>query len=190
MSTAIIPAADVANLQRHGPVTLIDVRTPAEFASVHAVGATLMPLASFDPAKAVAARVGPPGSAIFLICHSGARATEAAERCAAAGFSEMVVVTGGTTAWEAAGLPVERSAVASFGVERQVRCVIGGGVLVGSILAYTVHPAWAAMSGFFGAGLFFAGLTDTCALALLIARMPWNRQCVATGSCCSPPAKV
>jgi Protein of unknown function (DUF2892) len=45
---------------------------------------------------------------------------------------------------------------------------------VTSILAYFVNPNWIALSAFVGAGLAFAGVTDTCAMGMLIARMPWN----------------
>ncbi len=190
MSLASIAPANLADLQTRGVIDLIDVRTPAEFNSIHAVGARLMPLASFDPAAMAASRTAPPGTPFYLLCHSGMRATEAANRCLAAGISDIVVVTGGTKAWEAAGLPVVRGTGSSFGVERQVRCIIGAGVLTGAILGYVVHPAWIGLSGFFGAGLLFAGLSDTCALALVVARMPWNRGAPAGGSCCVPQPKA
>lgn len=50
MSTATISIADVAELCRSGDrLNIIDVRTPAEFARVHAVGAVLVPLDQLDP---------------------------------------------------------------------------------------------------------------------------------------------
>lgn len=177
-----IPPAEAAARLRAGPADLIDVRTAAEFRAVHATGTRLVPLAGFDPAAVVATRAGPAGSPLMLICHSGARAREAGERCIAASVA-VEIVDGGTVAWVAAGLPVERGG-GSFSVERQTRIVIGLGVLTGAALAWTVHPAWVALSAIFGAGLAVAGITDRCALAALIAAMPWNRSAVPAGSCC------
>jgi len=39
-----------------------------------------------------------------------------------------------------------------------------------------VSPWFFALSGFVGAGLTFAGLSGTCAMASLLAVMPWNRR--------------
>jgi len=46
-------------------------------------------------------------------------------------------------------------------------------------LGFLLHPAFFGLSAFVGAGLVFAGVTDTCGLAMLIARAPWNRGPVA-----------
>lgn len=59
-------------------------------------------------------------------------------------------------------------------LERQVRIAAGSLVLTGAVLALIFNPAWIALSGFVGAGLIFAGITDTCGMGMLIARMPWN----------------
>ena len=47
--------------------------------------------------------------------------------------------------------------------------------LLGVALGTWVHPGWYGLAAFVGAGLTFAGLSNTCAMALLLARMPWNR---------------
>jgi len=49
-------------------------------------------------------------------------------------------------------------------------------VLVGLFI-----PPWPWLSAFVGAGLAFASLTNTCGMALLLAKMPWNR----SGTTCS-----
>jgi rhodanese-related sulfurtransferase len=184
MSITSLQPSDLSQRIAAGPVVLIDVRSPGEFASGHVPGARNMPLDRLD-AAAVAAlpRSGP----LHVICQGGVRSRKACEQLAAAGIGELVDITGGTSAWKAAGLPVEGTGGAVFGVERQVRCIIGGGVLTGAVLALTVHPYWAALSGFFGAGLFMAGLTNLCPLALAVAAMPWNRSApvVAAGTCCA-----
>jgi hypothetical protein len=62
-------------------------------------------------------------------------------------------------------------------LERQARIAAGALVFTGALLGYFVNPAWIALSGFVGAGLIFAGITDTCCMGMLIARMPWNNRC-------------
>ena len=160
-----------------GPLTLIDVRTAGEFAAGHVPGARNMPLDALDAASLGS---GP----VHVICQSGVRSRQACEKLAAAGVVELIDIGGGTNAWKAAGLPIEGSGGAVFGVERQVRCIIGGGVLAGAILALTVDPWFALLSGFFGGGLLMAGITDLCPLALLVARMPWNRSAAPADGCC------
>ena len=78
-------------------------------------------------------------------------------------------------AWERAGLPVKRSGVKALPLERQVRIAIGSLVVLGVVLGWLVHPAGYAMSALVGCGLIFAGVTDWCGMALLMAKMPWNR---------------
>ena len=90
------------------------------------------------------------------------------------GWLNVVNVEGGTLACEAAGLPVVRGKKA-ISLERQVRIAAGFLVLVGAVLALTVHPYFAGLSAFVGAGLMFAGITDTCGMGMLLARMPWNQ---------------
>jgi hypothetical protein len=42
-----------------------------------------------------------------------------------------------------------------------------------------------ALAAFIGAGLVFAGITDTCGMGLLLARMPWNQVKDAPAKCCA-----
>jgi hypothetical protein len=60
-------------------------------------------------------------------------------------------------------------------IERQVRIGAGTLVLTGVLLGAYVDPAFYGLSGFIGAGLIFAGVTDWCGMGLLIAKAPWNR---------------
>lgn len=157
---------------------VVDVRTPVEFASSHVPGALNVPLDRFDPAELKGSGVAGPGGPLHLICRSGARASKAAEKARAAGL-EVVCIEGGMDAWEAAGLPAVRGRK-SVSLERQVRIAAGSLVVTGVALGFLVHPAFFGLAGFVGAGLVFAGVTDTCAMGMLIARAPWNR--VAGGS--------
>jgi rhodanese-related sulfurtransferase len=154
------------------------VRTPVEFREVHVDFACNVPLDQLDPEAIRAQRNGASDEPLYVICRSGARAQQACQKLAAAGLN-VVNVEGGTAAWDAAGLPVIRGQKA-ISLERQVRIVAGFLTLLGAVLALTVHPYFAGLSAFIGAGLMFAGITDTCGMALVLARMPWNQ--VATNS--------
>ena len=92
----------------------------------------------------------------------------------AAGFTNIVNVEGGTLACVEHGLPVVRGNK-MVSLERQVRIAAGLLVLVGALLGWLVHPALHGLSAFIGAGLLFAGITDTCGMGMLLARMPWNQ---------------
>lgn len=159
-------------------VDLIDVRTPAEFQEVHVPFARNVPLDRVDPGQWATPRNGTE-SPLYVICRSGNRARQACEKLSAAGVS-VVNVAGGTQAWEQAGLTVVRGQ-ATMSLERQVRIAAGTLVLLGALLSVFAHPWWIALSAFVGAGLVFAGVTDTCGMGLLLARMPWN-QVSPTGS--------
>ncbi|WP_052362273.1 YgaP-like transmembrane domain [Geminisphaera colitermitum] len=161
--------------------TVIDVRTPPEFDEVHATlppPATLanIPLDELDPAALAISGRASADRPVYLLCRSGTRATRAAGKFAAAGFRQPVVITGGTLAWIDAGLPVTRGQSRVISLERQVRIAAGSLVAAGAILGWFVHPAFIWLSGFVGAGLVFAGITDFCGLGLLLAKCPWNRR--------------
>ena len=80
----------------------------------------------------------------------------------------------GTQAWQEAGLPVVRGKKI-LSLERQVRIAAGILVLIGAMLGWIIHPAFTGMSAFVGAGLVFSGITDSCAMGMLLAKMPWNQ---------------
>jgi rhodanese-related sulfurtransferase len=151
-------------------VPVIDVRTPVEFTEVHVPQARSVPLDELKPGSLQF----PKGQPVYLLCRSGQRATKAAEKFAKEGFSQPVVVEGGTLAWIEANLPVTRNAVKVISLERQVRIAAGAIVLTGVLLARFVNFNLIWLSGFVGAGLIFAGITDFCGMGLLLAKMPWN----------------
>ena len=184
---ATISPATLADLRRKGEkVTLIDVRTPAEFGEVHVDFAHNIPLDRLDT-QAVKAVAG--DGPLYFVCKSGTRSQKACEKLIAAGIKDVVSVEGGTVACEAAGVPVVRGRKV-MSLERQVRIAAGALVAIGAALAAfgTEAPVnWqaigAGLAGFVGCGLVFAGITDTCGMAMLIARMPWNQTCRTATTC-------
>lgn len=150
---------------------VVDVRTPVEYRAVHLEGSRLRPLVRLEAAKVEAEAEGRP---ILIICQSGARSRVAAQRLEAAGLGDVGILEGGIEAWEGARLPVIRG-VGAVSLERQVRIGAGTLVVTGVGLGLLVNPLWALLAGFVGAGLVFAGITNTCGMAMVLARMPWNQ---------------
>jgi rhodanese-related sulfurtransferase len=184
MTLQTIPSREVCRLRQEGrPVEILDVRTPAEYAEVHAQGARSVPLDRLDPRALMSARGVPADEPLYVICKSGARAAKACERFHAAGFENVISIEGGTAAWEQAGFPVERGTRRVIPLERQVRIAAGSVVLLGEALGWLVHPAFHALSAIVGAGLMFAGITDWCGMGLLLAKMPWNQEYPPKGTC-------
>jgi len=162
-------SAEIASGKR---VSLIDVRTPAEHGEVHIEGSHLMPLDRLDAGAVRSAANG--AERCVLVCRSGKRAEQAYLKLQAAGCENLAVLEGGVMGWEGEGLPVVRGAKA-ISLERQVRIAAGMLVLLGVGLGTWVHPGFYGLSAFVGAGLVFAGLADWCGMAMVLAKMPWNR---------------
>lgn len=179
MTKSTITAAELgAKLANGENFVLIDVRTPAEFTEVHAEPARSIPLdrLTAEEVRKIADRNR--DETVYVICKSGGRGRQACEKLLSAGL-DAVNVDGGTTAWVAAGLPVVRGKK-TIGLERQVRIAAGSLVFLGTLLGVLVDPLFLVVPGFVGAGLVFAGVTDTCGMAMILARMPWNQRGATT----------
>ncbi|MBI1318602.1 MAG: DUF2892 domain-containing protein [Candidatus Hydrogenedens sp.] len=160
--------------ERRTDCIVIDVRTPAEFNACHAVCAESIPLDTLkgETLKALVERAA--GKKLFVLCHSGARARKAAEVLAGAGRADSIVVEGGTLAWKSCGLPVNEGA-GGLSIERQVKIVAGTLAAAGALLSLLVHPSFAGLPLAIGCGLVYTGVTDSCAMGMLLGRMPWNK---------------
>ncbi len=160
-----------AALRQPGGARVLDVREPAEFESERLEGALSLPLSSLDKTSAAAL---PKETPVYLLCRSGNRACKAADKLAEMGFTDLRVVEGGLSAWAEAGKRLARGSRRVWSLDRQVRFAAGALVLAGLLLSRAAHPYWIGLSFFVAAGLIFSGVTDTCGMALLLARMPWN----------------
>jgi len=186
--TQSITAAEFKNLLQSGrKIDLIDVRTPVEFREVHVAIAKNVPLDRLDPAAIQSSRNGSAQEPLYVVCRSGSRGKQACEKLTAAGVENVINIEGGTTACESAGCSVIRGKKA-ISLERQVRIAAGSLVLLGAVLSFLVHPYWIGLSAFVGAGLIFAGVTDTCGMGMMLAKMPWNQvqsggAATASGAC-------
>jgi rhodanese-related sulfurtransferase len=157
-----------------GNAVLVDVRTPVEFRALHAENAVNVPLDTINEKTLGTIRNGHGHAPVYLMCRTGNRAGTACEKLTKSGGKNVFVVDGGAEAWEAAGLPVVRGKKA-VSLERQVRIAAGSIVVIGAALAAFVHPWFWVVPAFIGSGLVFSGVTDTCGMGMVLARMPWNR---------------
>lgn len=159
-------------------LVVFDVRTPAEFQEVHVPGSTNLPLGDLA-GRAHELHDMAAKRPVVLVCRTGRRAEEARAELSRKGLAGVRILEGGIASWVDAGLPVVRGK-AAISLERQVRIIAGTLVVLGVLLGLFLHPAFSLFSAFVGAGLVHAGLTDTCAMAMILAKMPWNR---ARASC-------
>lgn len=173
MNILKIKAPEFAERLRSEQALTIDLRTHAEFNSERLDQCVHLPLQSLDQ-NSFNAAIGSSES-VYLLCQSGRRAEMAIEKIGAKPNLNIVIIEGGLNALKATGVKVLKGDKKVIDLERQVRIAAGCLVFLGVILSVLVHPYFIWMSGFVGAGLVFAGITNTCAMGLLIARMPWNK---------------
>lgn len=181
----IAPAQLYRLLSAGEPADLLDVRTPPEFTNAHVPGARLVPLDKLNVEALLEHHQ--PGRPVYVLCQAGGRARKAIEQFESFGCSDCVLVEGGTQAWIDAGLPVNRGTTKVIPLMRQVQIVVGTLSAIFAALALLVSRWFAIVPLLMGSGLLFAGLTGTCGMALLLARMPWNRSgSGGSDSCCTP----
>ncbi len=152
-----------------GQNVLLDVRSPIEFETEHIVDSINVPLGELEARCEEVPRKGQ----LVVICRSGKRAERGAYSLLGRGFQPKVLA-GGIVGWRQAGLPVKEGKK-MLSIERQIQLIVGVGVLTGVLLGVFINPWFLVISGFFGAGLTFAGISGTCALGLLLTKAPWNR---------------
>jgi rhodanese-related sulfurtransferase len=176
-STAIMPATvDPATLKewaaRHDDLMVVDVRSGAEFDSLHIKGSYHVPLPLLsEHTDEFAERLG---TRVVLVCQSGARAEQAQKRLAAVGLSKVSVLEGGVPAFAAAGGEVVRR-TQTWALERQVRMTAGSLVLASILAGRFISPRLRLVAGGIGAGLTFSAATNSCAMGKVLSWMPWNR---------------
>lgn len=167
-----VSAQTLKQLVEQKAVTLIDVREPAEYAGEHIPGATLVSLSNFDPRKI------PQDGSIVLYCRSGNRSAMAAQKLFSAGFATVTHLNGGIGAWKEAAYPTNINRKAPISLLRQVQIIVGSTVLISTLLGAFVSPWFLLVSGVMGAGLIYSGITDTCILGMMLAKLPYNRRSI------------
>jgi rhodanese-related sulfurtransferase len=158
---------------RLGDVAVVDVRTPGEFESVHLPSSTNRPLDQLDQHVDEIARLRDAGTEVVLVCRSGARAHQAQEALEDAGVTDLPILEGGVLAWQADDGDVVQDVI-RWDLERQVR-LVAGGIVATSVAVSTVYPPARFLAGAVGAGLVTAAVTNTCAMGMALAKLPYNR---------------
>lgn len=167
-----IDVATARALMANNPdILIVDVRTPGEFETAHVAGSINLPLDQVD--AHLGRIVSDAGGRMLLMCQTGGRATQACTKLVNAGLSGATVINGGMNAWITAGGPVERGRE-RWSLERQVRLVAGSIALLAVVASIWLPPV-RYVAGFVGAGLTFAALSNTCAMGMLLSRLPYNR---------------
>ncbi|MER5910329.1 rhodanese-like domain-containing protein [Streptomyces sp. NPDC001982] len=176
MTTPATLGTDQVRTRLH-ELTVIDVRTPGEYASGHLPGALNIPLDQVRRALPEIRHVAERGD-VLVVCASGARSENACRLLAEQGIP-TATLAGGTGAWAAEGHELHRPAAcdtrSGWSMERQVRFTAGTLVLIGLLLGLLVHPAFQFVSAAIAGGLVFSALTDTCGMAVLLGKLPHNR---------------
>jgi len=156
---------------------IIDVREADEYELEHIKNSINVPLSRFSLiAPGVLNQLK--DREILIMCRSGARATQAYEQAKMLGFNAehaYSIFTGGIVQWVKEGKPVEKGGKAPLPLIRQVQIFMGVVLITFSALALFLDPMYAIATLLLSAGLLSAGLTGNCALATVIANMPWNK---------------
>ena len=174
--TATLEATDIGvielqELLKKDPLTrIIDVRTGGEYETLHIPGSYNVPLSTLSEHVFDLAQVEHP---VVLVCQSGARAGEAKVALNDAGKSNLRILDGGMSAWQQySGETIKGSD--RWAMERQVRGAAGSMALSAVVLSILVPKAkWAAAG--IGFGLLFSAVTNTCAMAKVLALLPYNK---------------
>lgn len=175
MSSSLGPLAldaDEARSRLPG-LTVVDVRTPGEYAAGHLPEALNVPLDQLGRAVPALRRLS---GELLVVCASGNRSANACRVLAEHGIHAMTL-TGGTRGWAERGHELHHptgSPRATWPMERQVRLTAGSLVLAGLALGL-LNPAWQLPAAGVAGGLVFSALTDTCGMAALLSRLPHNR---------------
>ncbi len=170
---------DFVKKYKIGETVIVDVRSADEYLHKH------IPHSINIPADQLRQRLNeiPKTNEVFVICQSGIRSSEACGQLEALGFSRFSTIEGGLHAFEKSGGQVVKGTT-TIPIMRQVQIAAGSLVVLGILLSRLVHPAFIFISVFVGCGLIFAGVSGFCGMALLLAKMPWNRKTNGAKSSC------
>jgi rhodanese-related sulfurtransferase len=169
--TTIDPAGLRERLESAAALRVLDVRSPAEFETVHIAGAYNVPLDLLREHRDEI--VGHLEQDVILVCRSGQRASQAEQTLRAAGLDNVHILDGGMIAWEKRDFAVVRGA-RRWDLERQVR-LVAGSIVVAGVLGSIAVPKLKWFAAAVGGGLAGAAISDTCAMGMLLSKLPYNR---------------
>ncbi len=160
-------------LESAATARIVDVRTPAEFETAHIAGSYNVPLDVLDKHGAEVAEHLGQDHDVVLVCRSGQRSAQASQLLAKEGLTGGRILEKGIVDWEGQGFAVDRGAQ-RWDLERQVR-LVAGSVVLSSVLGSIAVPRLKWVAAGIGAGLTYAAISNTCAMATALAKLPYNR---------------
>lgn len=101
-----VSCAEALQLINHKEACILDVREPEEFKSGHLLDAKSIPLVKLRDRIGELERYR--DKPIVVACRSGQRSATACALLGKEGFAQVYNLSGGVTAWQKAGLPLER----------------------------------------------------------------------------------
>ncbi|WP_101757696.1 rhodanese-like domain-containing protein [Oceanicoccus sp. KOV_DT_Chl] len=176
MSQAVINATTfLEDIYPLANTLIIDVRTPAEFKSLHLPNSKNFPLDQLHADAYAELLSTAAGTTLYLLCGTGKRAQLAKEKLSDHMDNPIIIITGGINEIARSNVVLNSSDGTTISLERQVRIAAGALVVLGVVLSITLNPSLLALSAAVGLGLIFAGITDSCGMGLVLSKMPWNQ---------------
>jgi len=116
------------------------------------------------------------GKKILIMCKSGIRAEIAKNELLKLDKDlSLEVFIGGIDNWKIKGNETVYQKF-SIPIIRQVLITAGSFILIFTLLAVFINLNFIYLTFFMSLGLIFAGITGFCGLAILLEKMPWNKQ--------------
>jgi len=153
-------------------VVVIDVREPGEHKTQKIYGSYNTPLGqvSIDSLPELQDKK------VVIHCHSGRRSSMACESLLKQDPNiELYELEGGISSWVAKNLPTESLGKKVIPIDRQVQVVVGVLLIIFAVLSLLVNSNFVILVLLIGCGLLFAGFSGSCMMAVLLAKMPWNK---------------
>ncbi|MCU0315072.1 MAG: rhodanese-like domain-containing protein [Fimbriimonadaceae bacterium] len=171
MKKDILPKELQKRIEAGEQIRIVDVRSPMEYAGGHVPGALNVPLGTIG--KQIEG-IGD-NETLVMVCQGGVRSDMACHKIQGS-HPKLYNLTGGTSAWRAAGLEVERSPKAPGSLDRQAHLVAGLLLATSFVLHKTVHPDWILLVLLPTFGLMLDALTGFCPMRVILNQLPWNKE--------------
>lgn len=167
-----INSEELRAIQKREPsFQLIDVREAVEYQSEHLPGARNVPLSVFEKSMDVVDLSQP----VYVLCRTGSRAVQAVRLLQKNGCENVYQIEGGLEALKSGGFDTIKGPSRVWAMDRQVRMGAGVMILIGVLGSWFIHSGFLFLSAFVACGLIFSAFTNTCGMALLLAKCPWNQ---------------
>ncbi|MBY0378747.1 MAG: rhodanese-like domain-containing protein [Gammaproteobacteria bacterium] len=171
MAITTMNVHELKEKMERGDILLLDVREPAEYKTECIEGSYLLPLSELCYEK-----LPQTTKPLVIHCNSGKRSEEACKKLLAQNPQlEIYSLKGGISEWKNVGYPILRLGGNMLPLIQQVQFTAGLLIVLGVLLGLFISTWFYILPGFIGLGLMVAGLSGWCGMAMLLAKMPWNK---------------